>query len=85
MTGPGVFVVTGGSRGIGAATCRLAHRAGHRVAFSYVSNADAADMVVAHCGGEALAVRADVRHESDAVALFDAVEDAFNQFGCERL
>lgn len=77
MAAPGVFVVTGGSRGIGAATCRLAHEAGHLVVFSYVSNVDAANRVVASCDGEALAVRADVRHESDVVALFDAAEQAF--------
>ncbi len=77
MTSPGVMVVTGGSRGIGAATCRLAHAAGFGVAFSYASNADAAAAVVAECGGAALAVQADVRNESDAAALFDAAEEAF--------
>lgn len=79
MSSPGVVVVTGGSRGIGAATCRLAHEAGYRVAFSFATNAEAAASVVADCGGEALAVRADVRQESDAVALFDAAETAFGR------
>jgi NAD(P)-dependent dehydrogenase (short-subunit alcohol dehydrogenase family) len=71
------MVVTGGSRGIGAATCRLAHVAGYRVAFSYASNTDAAAAVVAECGGVAVAVQADVRNEADVAALFDAAEEAF--------
>jgi NAD(P)-dependent dehydrogenase (short-subunit alcohol dehydrogenase family) len=71
------MVVTGGSRGIGAATCRLAHAAGYRVAFSYAANADAAAAVVAECGGAVVAVQADVRNEADATALFDAAEEAF--------
>jgi NAD(P)-dependent dehydrogenase (short-subunit alcohol dehydrogenase family) len=77
MAAQGVMVVTGGSRGIGAATCRLAHAAGYRVAFSYAANADAAAAVVAECGGAVVAVQADVRNEADATALFDAAEDAF--------
>ncbi len=72
-----VIVVTGGSRGIGAATCRLAHRAGYDVVFSYASNAAAADAVVADCDGRAVAVRADVRSEQGAIELFDAAEAAF--------
>jgi NAD(P)-dependent dehydrogenase (short-subunit alcohol dehydrogenase family) len=72
-----VIVVTGGSRGIGAATCRLAAAAGHRVVFSYASNADAAASVVEQCGGAALAVQGDVRSERDVVALFDAADQAY--------
>lgn len=77
LKSPGVIVVTGGSRGIGAATCRLAHAAGYEVVFSYNSNADAAAAVVADCDGAAIAVQADVRHEVDAGNLFDAAEEAF--------
>ena len=77
LKSPGVIVVTGGSRGIGAATCRLAHAAGYQVVFSYNSNADAAAAVVADCDGAAIAVQADVRHEADAANLFDAAEEAF--------
>ena len=58
LKSPGVIVVTGGSRGIGAATCRLAHAAGYQVVFSYNSNADAAAAVVADCDGAAIAVQA---------------------------
>ncbi|MGZ4591515.1 MAG: SDR family oxidoreductase [Actinomycetes bacterium] len=75
MRGP--VVVTGGSRGIGAATAlRLAER-GHPVCISFVQQADAADAVVAACaaaGVDAIAVRADVSVEDDVVALFEAVD-----------
>src|SRR5580658_8076627 len=47
-----VALVTGGSRGIGAATVRLLRKAGARVVFSYRSAADQATALVAECGGE---------------------------------
>ena len=49
-----VVLVTGGSRGIGAATVRLFCRAGARVVFSYLSAADRAAALVAECGGESV-------------------------------
>jgi NAD(P)-dependent dehydrogenase (short-subunit alcohol dehydrogenase family) len=73
-------LVTGGSRGIGAATSRLAAKAGYRVAVNYASNAAAAKLVVdeiAASGGEAFAVEADVGNEADVVALFEAVDRRF--------
>jgi NAD(P)-dependent dehydrogenase (short-subunit alcohol dehydrogenase family) len=64
-------VVTGGSRGIGAATVRLLARRGESVCFSYVTNADAAETVVASCpGGQVVAVQADVSVEADVERLF---------------
>ena len=75
-----VVMVTGGSRGIGAATARLAAAAGYAVCLSYVENAAAAAQVVADitaAGGRALACRADVGVEADAVALFRACDAAF--------
>jgi NAD(P)-dependent dehydrogenase (short-subunit alcohol dehydrogenase family) len=70
-----VILVTGGSRGIGAATARLAARRGYDVCLTYATrDADAAE-VVADCtaaGVRALAVRADVTVESDVVQAFDA-------------
>jgi NAD(P)-dependent dehydrogenase (short-subunit alcohol dehydrogenase family) len=42
-----VLLVTGGGRGIGAATCRLAAQRGYRVAVNYLGNAAAADALVA--------------------------------------
>jgi NAD(P)-dependent dehydrogenase (short-subunit alcohol dehydrogenase family) len=68
-----VLVVTGGGRGIGAATALLAAKRGYAVAVNYLKNSDAADRVVekiAEAGGKALAVAADVSVEEDVVAMF---------------
>ncbi|MBC7738494.1 MAG: SDR family oxidoreductase, partial [Candidatus Saccharibacteria bacterium] len=75
-----VLVVTGGSRGIGAACARRAAAAGWRVMVNYRADAQAAAQVVADIaamGGQAVAVSADVAVEADVVALFDAAEVAF--------
>ena len=72
-----VMLVTGGSRGIGAATALQAAEAGYDVAVNYTSNEAAAQAVVAECrvrGATAIAVRADVSNEDEVVAMFDAVE-----------
>ncbi|WP_456269412.1 glucose 1-dehydrogenase [Kushneria sp. AK178] len=72
-----VMIVTGGSRGIGAATARLAADRGYRVAVNYVSNREAADQVVndiTAAGGHALAVQADMAVEADIIALFETVD-----------
>lgn len=74
------IVITGGSRGIGAATARLAGGRGWSVAINYVSNEAAAREVVAAveaAGGKAIACRGDVASEADVVALFDAAQAAF--------
>lgn len=74
---PGPVVVTGGSRGIGAATARLLASRGHPVAISFVHAADAADEVVRACAAEgvdAIAVRADVSVDEDVVELFRTVD-----------
>jgi len=71
------MVVTGGSRGIGASIARLAGKAGYRVAVNYVSNAGAAQEVVAEiakAGGEAIAVQADVGHQEQVRRLFAEVD-----------
>lgn len=71
------LVVTGGGRGIGAATARLAGGRGYAVCVNYLSNADAAEAVVADirdAGGRAIAVQADVSSEPDVVCLFEAVD-----------
>lgn len=68
-----VAIVTGGSRGIGRACCLQLGRAGYAVAVNYASNAEAADWVVREIestGGKAVAVKGDVAHESDILALF---------------
>ncbi|WP_379065247.1 SDR family oxidoreductase [Mesorhizobium sp. UC22_110] len=74
------LLVTGGSRGIGAAVCRLAAKAGYRVAINYASNEAAAAALVAEIqagGGEAFAVKGDVGNEADVVAMFTAVDRTF--------
>jgi NAD(P)-dependent dehydrogenase (short-subunit alcohol dehydrogenase family) len=66
-------VVTGGSRGIGAATVLALARAGHDVVFSYRSDADSSERVRAaatELGHRCLPVRADVTNESDVEDLF---------------
>ncbi len=72
------MLVTGGSRGIGAATCLMAAKHGYAVAVNYHSNREAADAVVAAIekdGGKALAIQADVADEQDVVRLFATVDD----------
>ena len=81
MTAPGkALLVTGGSRGIGAAVCRLAAKAGYRVAVNYASNEAAAAALVAEIqadGGEAFSVKGDVGNEADVLAMFAAVDKTF--------
>lgn len=72
-----VLLVTGGSRGIGAATARLAARQGWAVAVNYAARADAADEVVAAIraeGGRALAVQADVADEAQVLAMHARID-----------
>ena len=74
---PGVVLITGGSRGIGAATAALAAARGYAVCVNYRSNAQAADAVVtaiANSGGRAIAVQGDVSVESDVVRLFETCD-----------
>jgi NAD(P)-dependent dehydrogenase (short-subunit alcohol dehydrogenase family) len=72
-----VIVITGASRGIGAATARLAGARGYAVCVNYLQNREAADSVVADIdseGGRAVAVQADVAVEADVVRLFETVD-----------
>jgi NAD(P)-dependent dehydrogenase (short-subunit alcohol dehydrogenase family) len=74
-----VLLVTGGSRGIGAAVARLAAARGYAVCVNYRSRQDAADAVVAAiatAGGRAAAVQGDVAVEADVVRLFEACDRA---------
>ncbi|MGW5786867.1 SDR family NAD(P)-dependent oxidoreductase [Streptomyces sp. NPDC003757] len=73
-----ITVVTGGSRGIGAATCLRLAEEGHDVAVGYAADAAAAERVVAavrEAGGRGVAVRADTSVEADVERLFDTVEE----------
>lgn len=70
-------VVTGGGRGIGAATAILAAERGYAVAVVYQQQIDAAERVVQHIrqvGGTALALQADIGHEADVLRLFQQVD-----------
>ncbi len=72
-----ILIVTGGSRGIGAATARLAAQRGFAVCVNYVQNQHAAEAVVAAIeadGGKAIAVQGDVGSETDVVRLFETVD-----------
>jgi NAD(P)-dependent dehydrogenase (short-subunit alcohol dehydrogenase family) len=73
----GVLLVTGGGRGIGAATARLAARQGWAVAVNYTANSLAADEVVRTIragGGHALTVQADVADETQVLRMFEKVD-----------
>ena len=72
-----VLIITGGSRGIGAAVALLAASQGYAVAVNYTANSLAADEVVRHIrasGGTAITVQADVAVEADVLAMFKKVD-----------
>jgi len=73
----GIVLITGGSRGIGAATAKLAAERGFAVCVNYRANETAARSVVSEivgAGGRAIAVAADVSREADVVRLFETVD-----------
>jgi NAD(P)-dependent dehydrogenase (short-subunit alcohol dehydrogenase family) len=77
-----LILVTGGSRGVGAATARLAAAQGYDVAISYIADESAARAVVADIeasGRRAIAVRADSADPDQVARLFAAVDDAFGR------
>ena len=72
-----LVLITGGSRGIGAATARLAASRGYDVAFTYLQRAETANSLVAELtatGVRALAVQADVSNEADVLRAFATVD-----------
>lgn len=72
-----LVLITGGSRGIGAATALLAARQGYAVAVNYSTHALAADCVVRQIreiGGQAMAVQADVAIEAQVLAMFEEID-----------
>jgi NAD(P)-dependent dehydrogenase (short-subunit alcohol dehydrogenase family) len=74
---PGIVLITGGSRGIGAATAHLAASRGYAVVVNYRANQTAARAVVQNItigGGRAIAVQADVGIEADVVRLFETCD-----------
>jgi NAD(P)-dependent dehydrogenase (short-subunit alcohol dehydrogenase family) len=77
MSSPAIVLVTGGSRGIGAATARLAAERGYAVAINYITNRAAAEVLVREiedAGRSAIAVQADVASEGEVCRLFDEVD-----------
>jgi len=78
------LIVTGGSRGIGAAVCKLAAKRGFAVTVTYAEDRAAAEAVVREIsasGGQAIAVGGDVAREDDVKRIFDT---ASKQFGALR-
>ena len=77
-----VVLITGGSRGIGAATALAAARAGYAVALSFQTDGQAAQSVVREIevlGGRAMALQADVAQEDSVLAMFAAVDAAWGR------
>jgi NAD(P)-dependent dehydrogenase (short-subunit alcohol dehydrogenase family) len=73
-----VTLVTGGGRGIGAATARLLAQQGHAVAVNYARDSAVAERLVDRilaAGGRAIAVQADVSIEADVLRLFEAIDE----------
>ena len=73
-----VILITGGSRGIGAATAILAAQQGYRICINYLTDAAAAHEVLAQVhalGAQAIAVRADVSNEEEIISLFTRVDE----------
>jgi NAD(P)-dependent dehydrogenase (short-subunit alcohol dehydrogenase family) len=78
VTKPGALIITGASRGIGAATARLAAERGYSVCINYKSAKQQADALVTEleaAGGKAIAVAADVSVEADVVRLFKTCDE----------
>lgn len=79
---PPVILITGGSRGVGAATARLAAAQGYDVAISYLSDRSAAESVVADvraAGRQGLAVQADSADPAQVAGLFAELDRAFGR------
>lgn len=79
-----IALITGGSRGIGAATVRLFRKAGAKVAFSYQSATATAEALAADCGGpgQCIAIRQDLATADDGRALVAAAVAAFGRLDC---
>lgn len=77
-----VMLITGASRGIGAATAQLAARRGYAVCLNYRQRADAAEQLaqrIRQSGGRAITVAADVADEKQVAALFAAIDREFGR------
>ncbi|MBN8921134.1 MAG: SDR family oxidoreductase [Rhizobiales bacterium] len=77
-----ILLITGGSRGLGAATARLAATQGYDVAVNYRSDAKSADAIVAEvkaAGRRAVAIQADVANAADVETLFEKVDSSLGR------
>ena len=77
-----IVLVTGGSRGIGAATAILLGKQGYTVCVNYAHNDTAASKVVSEikaAGGKAIAVKADVSNEREVVRLFERIDHSLGR------
>ena len=77
-----VMLITGASRGIGAATARLAAQQGYALCLNYHQRADAANAVLAQVRGlgvTAIAVQADVADETQVLHMFEAIDREFGR------
>ncbi|MEM7358369.1 MAG: glucose 1-dehydrogenase [Pseudomonadota bacterium] len=75
-------IITGASRGIGAATAHLLAGAGYQVCINYLRSSDKAEALAAEirgAGGQAISIRADVSIQQDVDALFKATREAFGE------
>jgi NAD(P)-dependent dehydrogenase (short-subunit alcohol dehydrogenase family) len=80
-----VMLITGASRGIGAATARLAAKNGYAVAVNYLRSQEAAERLVAEItagGGRAVAIGADAAKEEDILRLFAETERQLGPLDC---
>lgn len=76
----GNLLVTGGSRGIGAATALMAADRGYNICVNYLERSDRADEIVGKVkakGREAIAVQADVSKEADVARMFETIDKEF--------
>ncbi|MGJ5816133.1 SDR family oxidoreductase [Paludibaculum fermentans] len=77
-----LILITGGGRGIGAATARLAAAKGYTVCLTYLQGSEEATKVVTEitaAGGHALALQADMRSESAIITLFQKLDERFSR------
>ena len=77
-----VALITGGSRGIGAATVKMFCAAGAKVAFNYKKAKDAADRVIAECGTNVCAIQSDLSSPGDAEQLIKVVVGNLGRLDC---
>jgi NAD(P)-dependent dehydrogenase (short-subunit alcohol dehydrogenase family) len=70
-----VMLITGGGRGIGAATARLAAERGYSVCINYLRDDDSAQTLLADLGKKAIAVQGDVASEADVLRLFKTLDE----------